>query len=213
MAQRPAVKDGLGDSSESEWMRKVPEEVVGVGRFDDTWMFRIGYGESTLPSSVLMRDGLVNHVALAGAKSVHIVWKEQWKYDIPEDLERDGILELTRTLDAMIDANEDVVWLAESSSYSVGDNRTNHICMERACLDSRGTRCPGLAGRKISEKIADRVSADDRGRREKFDDAIKHLGKVVLDTHNRYPNDPSQMTAAMVALASSDIRFQGLMPA
>ena len=38
------------------------------------------------------------------------------------------------------DPGEDLVWLSESFSYAVGDDRKKHICLEPACLDSKGTQ-------------------------------------------------------------------------
>lgn len=211
MAQSPAASDADARSTQSGWMRMVPEEVVEVGRFDGTWAFKIEFQESAVPSSLLIRNGLDDHIALAASKSLHIVWDEQWMQDIPGDLRRDGVLELTRTLEAMIDANEDVVWFPESCSYTVGDNRRNHICLERACLDSKGTQCPTLAVGSISQQLAERVSANEEGRAERFKDAVEYLGKVVQDTYNSHPNDSSKMTASVLALASSDNPFRRLM--
>ncbi len=132
-------------------------------------------------------------------------------HDVPEDLEGDRYWNLARTLDTIIDPSEDVVWFPESTLYAVGDNRRNHICLERACLESKGTQCPRLAIGSISQQLAERVSADEDGRAEKFKSAVEHLGKVVQDTYNSYPYDTSRMTAAMLALASSDNPFRRLM--
>lgn len=211
MAEAPFGSDPHTTSTLGAWTRKVPEEVVAVARSDGVWEFKIEFQDSTTQSSPSIRDALDNHLGLKHFRSVHIKWAEQWVYDIPADLEGDGIRNLTRTLDTMIDASEDVVWLPEWSSYAVGDSPGNHLCLERACLDSKGTQCPKVTIGDISQQLADRVGINGNGRTEVFKDAVEHLGKVVQDTYIAYPNDPSRMTAAIIGLASSNNPFRRLM--
>lgn len=195
-----------------ERIERVPDGVVKVARADGTWMFKVEFQEANVPSSLLTRSHLDEHPTLRNSKSIRIVWNEQWMDDVPGDLEGDRYWNLARTLDTIIGPSEDVVWLAESALYAVGENqRRNHICLEQACLTSKGTQCPRLAIGSISQQLAERVSADEEGQAGKFNDAVEHLGKVVQDTYNSYPNDPSRMTAAMLALASSDNPFRRLM--
>lgn len=212
MAEPPAPKDADAESTLCKWTRKVPEEVVEVARIAGTWVFNIKFKESVIPPSLFIPDNRDDQLALASAKFFDIVWEEQWMQDIPEDLGRDGILELARTLETMIDAREDVFWSPESSSYAVGDDRRRHICLERVCVDSRGTQCPRFAIGEISQQLADEISTNDNGRAEKID-AAKHLGEVVQDTYNSYPNDPGRMTAAILDLHASDNPFRQLMRA
>ena len=194
-------------------IKKFAHEVVEVARIDGTWMFKVEFQESTIPLSPLIRHHLRDRLPLDFAKSIHIVWNEQWMHDVPEDLEGHCYRNLARTLDAIVDPGEDVVWLPESSLYAIGDDRKTHICLEPACLESKGMQCPRHAISSISQQLADRVSANQDGRAEKFKNAVEHLGKVVQDTHNNYTKDTSRMTAAMLALASSDNPFRRLMRA
>jgi len=80
----------------------------------------------------------------------------RWRHDIPGEVEGRSILNLARALDTMIGASKDVVWLPESSSYAVGDNERNHICLEQACLHSKGTQFPRLAAVNIGQRLAER---------------------------------------------------------
>ncbi len=57
----------------SERIRMVPEEVVEVARSDGTWMFKIEFQESTVPSSLLIRHQLDDHLPLTSSKSIRIV--------------------------------------------------------------------------------------------------------------------------------------------
>lgn len=213
MAEAPAASDADAGSTLRKWTGKVPEEVVEVGRFHGTWVFNIKFKESVIPPSLFILDNRDDRLALASSKFFGIVWEDQWMPYIPEDLGRDSILKLARTLDTMIDASENVIYSLESSSYAVGDNRRKHICLERACLDSKGTKCPKLAISTISQQIADRVSRNDNGRAEKFRNAAEYVAKLVQDTYNSYPNNPARMTAAILALDSSDNPFRQLMRA
>lgn len=110
MAEVPAASNVDAGSTLRKWTRKVPEEVVEVGRFDGTWVFNIKFKESVLPPSLFILDDPDDQLALAPSKFFGILWEEQWMQNIPEDLGRDGILELARTLETMIDASEDVIW-------------------------------------------------------------------------------------------------------
>ena len=189
-------------------IEKVPNEVIEVARIDSTWMFKIDFEDSIMPSSFLG-----DRFPLRSAKSIRIVWNEQWMHDVPEDLESHRYRNMTRTLDAIIDPGDDVAWLSQSSLYVVGDDRKNHLCLEPACLESKGMQCPKLAAASISRQLVDRDGANDQGRTETFKNAVEHLGRVVQDTYLNHPNDTSRMTVAMVALASSDNPFRQLMRA
>lgn len=213
MAEVAAASDADAGSTLREWTRKVPEEVVEVGRFDGTWVFNIKFEDSVIPPSLFTLDNRDDQLALNSSKFIDIWWEEQWMQvqDIPEDLGRDGILELARTLETMIDASEDVIWSLESSSYAVGDNRRKHICLEWACLNSKGTQCPSRAIGEISQQLADRVSASNDRRGENSINAAQYLAKLVQDTQNSYPNGPSRVTAAVLSLASFDNPLRRLM--
>lgn len=192
-------------------MKKVPDDVVRVERNDGTWRFKIEFREETVPASLLHRHHVGDRLPLHSARAIRIVWDEQWMHDIPEGLEGHRYRNLAKALDATVDPGEDVVWLPESLLYAVGDDQKEHICLEPACLDSKGTQCPRMIAASVSRQLAYRVGAGEDRRPEVFNRAVEHLGKVVNDTCNSYPDDRSRMTAAMLALASSDNPYRRLM--
>lgn len=210
---------GARDDSEDEGpilsgpIKKVPDDVVEVERIGGTWRFKIEFREETVPVSLLLRHHIGDHLPLNSAKSIRIDWDQQWMHNIPEGLEGHRYRNLAKALEAIVDPGEDLVWLSESFSYAVGDDRKKHICLEPACLDSKGTQCPKIIAASVSRQLANRVSADEDMRREMFKRAVELLGSVVQKTYNEYPNDTSRMTAAMLALASSDTPFRQYMRA
>ena len=92
--------------------------------------------------------------------------------------------------------------------YGVGDDERKHICLEPVCLDSKGTHCPNITATSVSRQLANRLDTNDDRGPETFKRAVEHLGRVVQNTYNDHPNDTSKMTAAMLALASSDNAFR-----
>lgn len=190
----------------------VPDEVVKVARAHGVWMFKIGFQGATVPSSLLTWHRPDEWPNLGNSKSIHIVWKEQWMDDVPENIDGDRYWSLARTLNAIIAPKEDVVWLSESSLYAVGavgENRQGkHLCLEQACLDSLGTQCPRLAVSSIWKQLAEPVSADEGGQAETFKEAFKYLGTAVQDACNYFPNDAAKITAAVIDLASSENPFR-----
>lgn len=112
MAEAPSDSDPHTASTLSAWISKVPEEVVAVARSNGVWKFKLEFQDSTMLSSHFVQDVLDDQFGLKHFRSIHIEWDELWVDDIPEDLEGGRIRNLARTLDAMIDASEDVDWLA-----------------------------------------------------------------------------------------------------
>lgn len=191
-------------------VEKIPDEVVEVERIDGTWRFKIEFQESAIPTSRLIYQYQHDRLPLSSWKSTRIVWYDEWMHNIPKGL--DGYLyrNLARTLDAITDPSENVVWRPEMSSYTIGGDRKNHICLELACLDSKGTQCPKLAALSVSKQLADRARANDDGRAELFNSAAEHVGKVMQKTHNSHPDDLSKLVAAVLGLARTDNPFRRL---
>lgn len=192
-------------------IEKIPDSVVEVARNGGIWRFKIEFRESTIPLPFLIQHHLVDRLLLTSSEAIRILWKEEWMHDAPDDLDGHRYRYLAKVLDAIVDPHRDITWFPESSLYAVGEDRMKHLCLTLACLDSKGTQCPRLAVGNISQQLADRASTNEDGRAEKFKSAVEYLGRVVQDTYNSHPNDPARMTAAMLALASSDNAFRRLM--